>query len=363
MRVDQIIDRLLETGDPSIQYRVNKEMLGMSPDTSEMLELQTQIARKKQVVRVMSWPKEPQGGTGWIGTGLHGVTGFDVGAQILLERGLETTHPYLSQAREALIRRGDDYPDVPPTYSVLLAIDRAGRGGLCTMRALLLALLGAEEEPIVGQECESALFHFQGLRQIENLDQVAVPYTGAKKDYAGYRVYKQQVAFPGGWHLPLLAATTAWRSEETIALLADAFNNAVGLFPIPPVILKTGSHYVGPGNVDWGCLDWNDIRQVSGLDLLRWLMHIEWLGRVHVVTKVPHLCRQVEQLAELLEDERWVSAYKPHFAFKYLFGLEEDWRSKRRRENDVYFRFLIALYYCGFLPGLENRAKGCGNTA
>jgi hypothetical protein len=59
--------------------------------------------------------------------------------------------------------------------------------------------------------------------------------------------------------------------------------------------------------------------------------------------------RQVKQLRGLIEDEDWIAAYRPHSAFRTHYGLEEDWRSRRRRENDVYFRFLIALHYCDLL--------------
>jgi hypothetical protein len=349
MRVNQITDRLLQDGDASIRYRIKREILGISPDVAEMRELQSQIAGKRKVIEVVSLPKEPAGGDGWIGTELHGVTGFDFGLQILLERGLERTHPILAAARDALVRRGDDYEDVPPGYSVLMAVDRAGLGGLRTMRAWLLALLGAEREPIVAEETESALSHFQGLAQMKSLDEISTPYTGSSRNYAGFRVYKQNVRFPGGWHHRLLAETRLWRTKANFALLTDAFNNAVSLFPIPPQILRRGSHHVGPGGIRWQCLDWSDINQVSALEFYFWLRHIGQIGKLKVVPKVPLFKGQVEQLRELMEDEQWVATYKPHTAFKAHYGLEEDWRSKRRRENDVYFRFLITLHYCDLL--------------
>jgi hypothetical protein len=64
---------------------------------------------------------------------------------------------------------------------------------------------------------------------------------------------------------------------------------------------------------------------------------------------VPLFQRQIIQLRELIENERWISQFKPSFLFKNLWGLEEDWRNRMRRENDVCFRFLITLHYCGFL--------------
>jgi hypothetical protein len=278
------------------------------------------------------------------------VKGFDCGAQILVERGLEPQHPYLSQAKDALIRRGDNYEDVPPGYSVLYAVDRAGRGGLRTMRAWLLALLGAEQEAIVAEEMASSLSHFRGLLQLENWDEISTPYTGNNQSYAGCRIYKPQARFPGGWHLPLLAATKQWRNEKNLALLADAFNHAVDLFPIPLFLLKKGTHYVGPGNLHWQCLHWDGIHQISErLEFLFWLGLIAQLGQVSVVPKVPLFQKQTQQLYELIEDEQWIANFKPKYPFKYIFGLEEDWRRKQRRENDIYFRFLITLHYCGLV--------------
>ena len=350
MHIEQIVDRLLESGDASIQYRIKREILGISPDTSTMHALQAQIARKRKVVEVVSWPKEAQGGEGWIGTELHGVTGFDCGTLILVERGLGKRHPYLSQAKDALIRRGDDYKDVPPGYSVLYAIDRAGRGGLRTMRAWLLGLLGAEQETIVAEETAAALVHFRGLLQLESWDDISTPYTGSNQRYADCRIYKPQAKFPGGWHLPLLAATKQWRSEEALTLLADAFNHAVDLFPIPLLILKKGAHYVGPGNLPWQCLHWDDIHQISEQqDFATWLGLVTQLGQIGVVPKVPLFQKQAQQLYKLIKDEQWIASFKPSYVFKYMFGLEEDWRSRRRRENDIYFRFLITLHYCGLV--------------
>jgi hypothetical protein len=308
VRLNQIIDRLLQTGDVSIQYRVKREILGLSRGTAEMCELQAQIAETRKVTEVRSWPRELAGGEGRIGTELHGATGFDFGLEILLERGLETTHPILTAARDALVRPGDEYQDVPPGYSVLLAIDRAGRGGLRTMRAWLLALLGAEGEPIVAEETESALFHFRGLARLQSLDEVSTPYTGSRKNYAGFRVYRQGARFPGGWHHRLLAETSMWRTKGTLVLVANAFNNAATHFPIPPQILRRGSHYVGPGNIRWECLDWSDIRRLPELEFYFWLRHIVEIGKLEVVSKVPLFRRQVKQLRGLIEDDDWIAA-------------------------------------------------------
>lgn len=351
MRLDQILDRLLQDGDVAIQYRVKRDILGISPDLAEMRDMQARISQKRKVAEILSLPGEPAGGEGWIGTELHGVTGFDFGLEILLERGLETTYPALAAARDALIRRGDAYEDVPPGYSVLLAVDRAGRGGLRTLRAWLLALLGAQAEPIVLEEMESALEHFRGLAQVRSLDEVSTPYTGGREMYAGFRVYKQRARFPGGWHHRLLAETAGWRTDATMALLAKAFNNAVDHFPMPPLVLRKGSHYVGPGNIRWECLSWGDIRGLPELEFYFWLRHIAEIGKLKVVPEVPLFQTQVEQLRELMEDEDWVAAHRPHSAFKAHYGLEEDWRSRKRRENDVYFRLLITLHYCGVLDG------------
>jgi hypothetical protein len=352
MRLNRIIDRLLQDGDVSIQYRIKRDILGIPPTVPGMSEMQARIASKRKVAEILSLPREPAGGEGWIGTELHGATGFDFGLQILLEPGLETMHPRLAAARDAVIRRGDDYHDIPPGYSVLLAIDRAGRGGLRTLRAWLLALLGAEGEVIVAEEMESALSHFQGLARMQSLDGVSTPYTGSRKAYAGSRVYKEGARFPGGWHYRLLAETMEWRNEQAYALLAKAFNNAARRFPVPPLLLKRGSHYVGPGNIRWECLDWSDVRGLSELEFYFWLRHIAEIGKLKVVPQVPLFRRQVDQLRELIEDEDWVAAHRPHSAFRTHYGLEEDWQSPKRRENDIYFRFLLTLRHCGALDGV-----------
>jgi hypothetical protein len=55
MRVDQILDRLLASGDASIQYQITKELLGVAPETDEMHELQAQILDHAALVRLSGW--------------------------------------------------------------------------------------------------------------------------------------------------------------------------------------------------------------------------------------------------------------------------------------------------------------------
>jgi hypothetical protein len=70
MKVENIVSRLLVEADPSIRYRINREILLTPSDAQDMRALQSQIEGKK-AQDVVPWPQETYLADGWIGHELH----------------------------------------------------------------------------------------------------------------------------------------------------------------------------------------------------------------------------------------------------------------------------------------------------
>jgi hypothetical protein len=348
MKLENVVSRLLEEADPSIRYRINREILLTPSDAQDMRALQSQIERKKKVRDVVSWPQETYFVDGWIGREIHGCWGFDTGLSILREQGLEADNPLLKRAKKALLVRGDNY-DTDPFLHVGTVLDEEGHGGLRAVRAEVLSLLNGEEQAIVKEQINLSLEHFESALSVSSLDDISYAYTGAHKGFVGKRVYKKGAKFPGGWHLSILAFTHSWRTSHNLDNVAAAFNIIFRLMPIPPILVKSKAYPVGPAGISWDCLDTEDITTLTPIMLFKWVQQIQWIVRLGIIHNVPRQYAQVCQLRELLEGEAWMQTLKVHGVFKRVYGLENDWRSPRRKLNDLYFRFLMILHYSGLL--------------
>jgi hypothetical protein len=73
--VHETIKNLLENACPSIQYRIQTEMLWQSSDDEEVRLLQGQILQDNTVREEMSW----QGSDGWISSSFPGNNGIEAG--------------------------------------------------------------------------------------------------------------------------------------------------------------------------------------------------------------------------------------------------------------------------------------------
>ena len=121
----RILDYLLEYAPVNILYRVKKEILNESVNSTEMHDLQEKICDLPKVKKAFSC----QNAHGFFGMTLHGVyfDGFDSTVELLKKNGVELTNPHLQNAKEALLDWNDYKND--HFYHAGNAMDEHGRGG------------------------------------------------------------------------------------------------------------------------------------------------------------------------------------------------------------------------------------------
>ena len=64
MKMDPVIQELLVSAGPSIQYRLRAELLGQSRQDQELFALQEQILRDPLIRQVIAW-QQPDGWLAW----------------------------------------------------------------------------------------------------------------------------------------------------------------------------------------------------------------------------------------------------------------------------------------------------------
>jgi hypothetical protein len=337
------IEQLLHNACPSIQSRLRRELLGESRSSSEVAALQARIL-DDGVVRAVLAAQHPDG---WIGWAFHGYEGMESGIRVLCEKDLDPRHASFSNALEALRRGGEERLQRGIGRPGRL-LDTAGLGGAFTIRATLLAQAGMEEDPLVVEQVASALAAFRAVLDGGCLEDFL-------ESYRGKPAYRAGVAWPGVYHLRLLAFTRGWRTPENREAIALAISRLVAWSPLPAAYLRRGSQLIAPAS--YAMHDFNP--DISKLDDARWMMwfhRMELLARLGVVPFVPELGAQVTKLEEMLVQGGGMFTQRlAHDRFRKWGAytglmLEQDWRQASRREYDLTFRSLLILYHSSYWP-------------
>jgi hypothetical protein len=337
MRMDTIVEELLDSACPSIQYRLRAEVLGESATSPAMLALQEQIMLDPLVQSVLEW----QGPDGWLAWDFHGTKSHETGIRLLCEKGLSKQHPALARALQALeqyperLERGMGKPG--------RLLDMLGFGGARMIRAVLFAYAGREDKPFVQEQVQTALAGFRAVLEVDSIRDIV-------EEYRGRLVFKPGVCWPGIYHLRLLAFTLGWRTAENRSMLVDAVRRLVELSPIPDITLRSKSQWMAPASF---CMhDFNpDMESMDAAQWMMWYHRSECLARLGMIQSIPALQRQVERLQALAEagSGRFSKTFNhPYFtrwgAYTGL-RLEPDWRQPKRREYDLNFRRLLIFHY------------------
>lgn len=332
--IQSMVDRLLETSCPSIQYRVRLEVMRRPRSDKWMRSLQKQILESNRVREVLSW-HQPDG---WLAWDFHGSRGIEAGIRILCEMGVERDHPVLDGALRALAGHDDRLDRGIGKVGPIL--DDLGLGGSQMIRAAALAAGGVEDWPCVAAQVDTALSAFRALEAVGSVEEVV-------ETYRGKRVFRPGVTWPSIYHLRLLAFTQSWRTPDNTAMLARAIEKLIGWSPIPDIKARHRSRIIAPASF---CMqDFNP--SLDTLDPPGWMMwfhRTELLARLGLVGRVPALRSQVDRLRDLLDpaDRFTLALNHPYFknwgAYTGLM-LEPDWRTSQRRINDLTFRSLLIL--------------------
>jgi hypothetical protein len=223
-----------------------------------------------------------------------------------------------------------------------------GLQGLDLIRAATLAHAGMVESEIVVQQQYESLRTLQGIMGIQCMDDLIEPF----KDK---NVFKPGVAFPGVYHLRLLAHTHRWRHGDNPQAVARAVGKLIKLGPLPGIKVRHKSRWLGcvPISPEVFSLD---LRRMPTDEWRRWFEVFENLARMGVAPQVKPLTRQLDQLEEILDKDGGMfrKAYPckgtmPPGWGPYGFGpLERDWEGDRKA-YDLTFRCLLILHHAGRL--------------
>ena len=171
MNRQELVDFLLENAGESIEYRLRDEVLAASPNDPRMSQLQERILKQRRVQKIFSY----QHTDGWIGDNIHGGvgTGLDCSISTLRDYGVDANNERLQRAKHALLHPGINEP-YKRNFPGGDLLDRDNHGGVNFFKALILAQLGAESEPLLQEQVRLALECFRSVLDMNHLDKVSV---------------------------------------------------------------------------------------------------------------------------------------------------------------------------------------------
>ena len=337
MNYSKSVQFLLDHACPSIVYRTRKEILGESRNTQTMLELQKQIQNDPEVERILSLQKED----GWLGGHFHGADGPEGRIRYLYEKGVESDHPVIQRAIEAIELLGKDF-DYYGLGRIGMILNDYHLGGIQMMKACVFAYAGHEKETFIKDQIKEALSAFEYVANMENIENV---YTLHKNKIF---VFTKGIKWPSTYHLRLLAFTHSWKNAKNLGTLDVAFNKLVEFSPIPSMKLLHKNQVVSPASIYMN--DFNpDLGQINAKDWMMWFHRIEMIARLGIIDKIEAIKNQIQILQNILcENEGLFTKTLSHFYFnkwtQYIgLALENDWKVKNARICDLTFRSLLIL--------------------
>lgn len=332
---------LLKNAGPSIVYRVRNEVLH-DLSVSDAESLQAQILNEKQVRQIIE-NAQPDG---WLGTCFHsrmrGAKPLDVCEAALLylaEKGIDRNHPVFAGVMHAYQTRSKTDPIFDGFEKTYDRFDITC-WGLWMIRAAGIARAGYEDRIDISREIDISLNSFFNVLNYENvLDAVATSKSG--KQY-----YPNGFLWPCNYHLKILAFTRSWRTEENLIRFGQAVEH---LLKMPPkdtqLYTKVGQYYAAPcDDFSQSPIDRFDAKFVKG----QWFDKMELFARCGIVLGSERLMQEVSQMKVSVDldgicqatvDEKY---FKNWGAYSGL-QLEENWRSKVKKQCDITFRALLIL--------------------
>ncbi len=334
------IDFLLENACINIRYMLHRDIMKTPIDTHEMKNMQAAVLESPVVKKVLS----AQHFDGWLGHELHGGDGMDSLMSVLLRSGVEANSDPVQRAVNALVT-----PEIANRYKNHFAagdaLDADGRGGNKSITACILATTGfSEGRPPLSDEITLSFEHLRGALEHKHIDDFT-------KQGSKFKYYKPSVKFPGANHIGILANTHSWQTEENLKTAKTAMTHCYLLMKdVEGYIMfrkpkEFGGSFMGPFNYGWQSLNPIEMKDLQrmvnntknrfqfGFYLRDLSGHPKWA----IQTTQPY-----EFLAEMLEDDALMDIMtdKALTGFKYLWGIEPNWRNKTSVKCDLVYRVL-----------------------
>ena len=337
-------ETLVKRACPSIAYRIRREIWGEDVQSPQMLALQEAILADQEVLQILSLKKED----GWLGGTFHGVNEPESGIRLLMEKGVEPSHPIVQEALQAIIRRRDAF-DHGSMERVGKPLDAQRLGGSKLMRAAVFAYAGAEHTAYVQNAMNEAITVFRYVPRVRSMADVCRPHKGKL-------VFKPDVLWPSIYHLRLLAATQGWRTKENMAMLACTFKHLSKLSPIPEIKLLHKGQIISPASIYMNHFH-EDLSALDGRGWMMWFHRMELLARIGVAGQVDAFKQQLKDVRNMTAPDHGFFTRKiSHSSFVHWsqytgLRLEADWKASSRRINDLTFRWLLIQHYASRYDG------------
>jgi len=331
---------LLENACVNIRYLINRDILKAPVDDPKMQKMQDEILQTPVVKKCLS----AQHLDGWLGHELHGGDGMDSLMSVLLRSGVEAKNIHVQKAVNALTA-----PEIAVRHKNHFAagdaLDADGRGGNKSITAWILSTAGfSEEKQPLADEIKLSFDHLYGALEHGGIDDFT-------KQGTKFRYYKPSIKFPGANHIGILANTHSWQSPENLQAAKESMKNCYMIMKdIEGYIMfrkpkEFGGSYMGPFNYDWQSLtpiETHDLqRMVNNLkNRFQFGFYIRSLSR-HPSWAIQTI-QPYEFFAEMLEKDTLMDNMtdKALTGFKYLWGIEPNWRNKLSVKCDLTYRIL-----------------------
>ena len=340
MNFSKTIDFLFENACVNIRYLIKRDILKISINTPEMKDMQTEIMQSPVVQKCLA----KQHPDGWLGHELHGSDGMDTLMSVLLRSGVEVKSNPVQKAINALTE-----PDIANQhknhFAAGNALDADGRGGNKAIIAWILSTTNfPEDKQPLSDEIKLSFDHLCGALAYKNIDDFT-------KQGSKFKYYKPSVKFPGANHIGILANTLSWQSDENLVTAKAAMKNSYSIMKdIDGYIMfrkpkEFGGSYMGPFNYGWQSLSPIEISDLQrmvhntknrfqfGFYIRDLSGHPKWA----IQTTQPY-----EFLAEMLENDTLMDIMtdKALTGFRYLWGIEPNWRNKTAVKCDLIYRVI-----------------------
>jgi len=358
---EKIIDYLLENADPSIVLRIKREILNnLSP--SEENDLIEKIISQKNIQTILQAQKPD----GWIGNYFHGQSvsegagmydNMEVGLRFLAEKGFPPENEYIYKAVKSFLLEEPAYhPNIKPPPKAPESDYAYTALGMYLMRSSVIIRAGYEyllpknEFINLSYDIDFSFNTFTNVLNHADLDDVI--------DYSKRKLFfKQGTQWPCSYDLRNLAHSRGWRNAKNQSLLANSLNK---LFSLPHdrethVYTYIKERFISPaqaffhsGIYNLGLMEEDYIN----FDLL------ELFARCGVMHQVDFLKNKYEYMLSQINADLTINYKMPSKERNWGpyggFALEEDWRTKTKKQCDFLFRVLIVMHYV-VCCSLENR--------
>lgn len=346
---EKIIDFLLSNADPSVVLRARRELLNGISKTKED-ELLQKIRIQKNIQSILQAQKPD----GWIGNYFHGQSkkfgagmydNMEVGLRYLAEKGFPADNEYITKAVHSFLVDGANCSEfrlhAPPDDYAHTAF------GVYLLRSSVILRAGHEYLLPTNDYIDlhhDVVFSFRTFLNVLNFADADGAVDTSKRQLC----FKPGVLWPCSYDLRILAHSQGWRSHRNISLLADSMNRLFSFRHVREKMIYTyikGQFrapclaFIHSGMYNLGMLD----DAYVNFDLL------ELFARCGVVKQVPFLQNKYEYVLSLVDDDLDVD-YKIASGERNWgpyggFALEEDWKSKTRKQCDALFRILMIMHY------------------